>query len=65
MFIKNHLSWINIDIACKCLKLNRSSYYDWFKNEPRRLERFKLKSDLVELIKAEQENLSYPINFLT
>lgn len=53
MFIRDNLSWINIDIACKCLQVNRSSYYDWFKNEPQRLERRKLKHDLVELIKVE------------
>lgn len=53
MFIRDNLSWINIDIACKCLQVNRSSYYDWFKNEPQRLERRKLKQDVVELIRAE------------
>jgi putative transposase len=53
MFIRNNLSWININIACKSLKLKRSSYYDWLKNEPKRLERLKLKRGLLELVKSE------------
>ena len=55
MFIKNNLSWINVEIACKCLGLNRSSYYNWLNNEPNRFERLETKNKLLELIIAEFE----------
>lgn len=53
MFIKNNLSWINIGIACKCLKLSRSGYYNWINSMPGRVEKYKAKQELIELIKAE------------
>jgi putative transposase len=53
MFIKNNLSWINIEIACDCLNLNRSSYYEWFKNEESRAIRMSIKNALVQSIKLE------------
>ena len=55
MFIKNNLSWINVEIACRCLRLSRSSYYNWINNEPNRLERLETKNKLLELIIAEFE----------
>mgnify|MGYP000544179896 CR=1 FL=1 len=53
MFIKNNLSWINIDIACNCLGVTRSCYYDWVNNEGARLSRNRTKQKLLELIKCE------------
>ena len=53
MFIKNNLSWINIDIACKCLAITRSCYYAWVNNEDVRLNRNQTKQELLELIKLE------------
>ena len=55
MFIKDILSWINIEIACKCLGLSRSSYYNWVNNEPNWLDRLNPKNKLLELIIAEFE----------
>lgn len=56
MFIKNNLSWINIDIACDCLELNRSSYYEWIKNEEVRAIKAISRDKLVRLIKIEHDN---------
>ena len=53
MFIKNNLSWINVTIACKCLTVTRSSYYDWINGEAIRLERKRTKQALLKLIKIE------------
>jgi putative transposase len=53
MFIRDNLAWINVEIACKCLELSRSCYYAWVNNEPKRLERFEAKQELLELIKNE------------
>jgi transposase InsO family protein len=53
MFIRDNLSWINIEIACDGLALNRSSYYEWINNESVRTERDTKKHKLVNLIKAE------------
>ena len=53
MFIKNNLSWINVDIACKCLGLTRSCYYVWCNSEDARNKRLKKKQELLEAIKAE------------
>jgi putative transposase len=55
MFIKNNLSWINVEIACRCLRLNRSSYYNWINNEPNRLERLEIRNKLLKLIVVEFE----------
>lgn len=55
MFIKNNLSWINIDIACGCLELSRSSYYEWINNEEVRRERLKKKQMRLNLIMAKYE----------
>ena len=52
MFIRDNLSWINIDIACKCLELSRSAYYEWINNESVRIERYEKKQELIDLIKA-------------
>ena len=53
MFIKNNLSWINIEIACDCLELNRSSYYKWIENEEVRTVKMTTRTRLVQVIKLE------------
>ena len=53
MFIKNNLSWINIEIACECLELNRSSYYEWISNEATRILQHERNQKLVGLIQQE------------
>jgi hypothetical protein len=53
MFIKNNLSWINIDIACECLELTRSNYYEWFNNAEQRQKRYKAKQSRLDTIMAE------------
>jgi putative transposase len=53
MFIKNNLSWINIEIACDCLELNRSSYYVWIENEESRTAKIAIRNRLVQVIKLE------------
>ena len=53
MFIRNNLSWINIDIACECLELTRSNYYEWFNNAEQRQKRYKAKQSRLETIMAE------------
>ena len=53
MFIKNNLSWINIDIACECLELTRSNYYEWFNNTEQRQKRYNAKQGRLERIMAE------------
>lgn len=52
MFIKDNLSWINIGIACRCLDLNRSSYYAWFSNELSRTNRRSAQNKLLNQVKA-------------
>lgn len=56
MFIRSNSSWINISVACKCLKLNRSNYYEWFTHEDYRLESRIIKQKLLEEIKLEHSN---------
>lgn len=38
MFIKDNSAWINIELACEYLELNRSSYYSWLDNYEKHLE---------------------------
>ena len=53
MFIKNNLSWINIENACYCLELNRSSYYKWIENEEVHTVKMTTRTRLVQVIKLE------------
>lgn len=53
MFIKNNLSWINIDIACECLELTRSNYYEWLKNADQRQKRNIAKQERLKNIMTE------------
>ena len=53
MFIKNNLSWINIDSACNCLELTRSSYYSWIKTTECRTIKTIAKTKLLGQIKVE------------
>ena len=59
MFIKNNLSWINVEIACDCLNLTRSSYYAWVHGATNRDKRIKAKSELLELIRTVHINSRY------
>lgn len=52
MFIRNNLSWINITLACDCLKLTRSSYYSWNSNAGKRANKIKRNQVLLNSIKA-------------
>ena len=52
MFINNNLSWINIEIACDCLDLTRSNYYDWVNNITARNDKVELNNELLERIKT-------------
>ena len=53
MFIRNNLSWINIKLACSCLKLTRSNYYAWISGATARAAKRKLSEELLEQIKIE------------
>ncbi len=53
MFIKDNLSWINIDSACDCLELTRSSYYIWIKTTECRTIKTIAKTKLLGQIKVE------------
>ncbi|HLX54446.1 MAG TPA: IS3 family transposase [Aquella sp.] len=53
MFIKDNLSWINVSVACKCLRVTRSCYYNWINNAGKRLERANKRQILVDQIKDE------------
>lgn len=55
MFIKNNLSWINIEIACECLGLSRSSYYEWVNNESQRTLRTQKKQAIINVIRNKYE----------
>jgi transposase InsO family protein len=56
MFINNNLSWINVELACDCLELTRSSYYDWIENMASRADRRLVVDKFVELIKTVHTN---------
>jgi transposase InsO family protein len=56
MFIRNNLSWINITLACDCLKLTRSSYYSWNSNAGKRANKIKRNQVLLDSIKAVHAN---------
>lgn len=53
MFIKNNLDWISVGVACNCLSLTRSCYYDWLNSEPKRIERNNADAELVKQIESE------------
>ena len=59
MFIKNNLSWINVEVACDCLSLTRSSYYAWVNNIVNRDGRINATNELLELIKTVHINSRY------
>lgn len=52
MFIKNNLSWIDIGVACDCLDLTRSNYYEWVATAEDRAIVLKDKQELLKQIKA-------------
>lgn len=56
MFIRNNLSWINIELACNCLELTRSNYYAWIITAAIRADRLRSSQALLELIKAVHVN---------
>lgn len=52
MFINNNLSWINIEVACNCLELTRSNYYDWINNLTSRNNKADVNNELLERIRT-------------
>lgn len=59
MFIKNNLDWINVSIACGCLRLTRSCYYTWLNTEVQRKVRQENEDKLVQLIKTEHKQSKF------
>jgi transposase InsO family protein len=47
MFIKDNSAWINIEIACEILEVNRSAYYEWLSNLNKRLAKTKLEEGFI------------------
>lgn len=56
MFIQDNLSWINVKLACKCLGVKRSCYYDWVKNSEKRQMLKRKREKILTLIKQEHTN---------